>query len=80
MKVSPDGAFPQATQGPTAAQVKASEGAAQQFAATLRAAGLATGLTEAPHKTNHPGQILQPSAPGKPRADLPRGSLIDIRV
>ncbi len=83
MKVSPDGAFPQATQGPTAAQVKASEGAAQQFAATLRAAGLATGLTTgptAPHKTDHPRQIARPSAPDKPRADLPRGSLIDIRV
>ncbi len=87
MKVSPDGAFPQVTQGPTAAQVadqvKASEGAAQQFAATLRAAGLATGLTTgpaAPHKTDHPRQIPQPSAPDRPRADLPRGSLIDIRV
>ena len=52
MKVSPDGAFLQATQGPTAAQaadqVKASKADAQQFAATLRAAGLATGLTTGP--------------------------------
>ncbi len=76
MKVSPGSAFLQATQGAGAAQVKASKGAAQQFAATLRAAG----LTAAPDKTDHPGQISQPSAPDKPRADLPRGSLIDIRV
>ncbi len=76
MKVFPGTAFLQATQGPAAAQVKASKGAAQQFAATLRAAGLA----EPPHKAEHPTQVLHPSSSDKPRPDLPRGSLIDIRV
>ena len=76
MKVLPGSAFPQATQGPAAAQVKASEGAAQQFAAALRAAG----LSEPPNKADHPKQVLLPSSSDKPRANLPRGSLLDITV
>ena len=40
MNVLTGNALAQATQGPTAAQIKASTAAAQQFAATLRAAGL----------------------------------------
>ena len=76
MKVFPGNALQQATQGPTPAQIKASNAAAQQFAATLRAAG----LSEAPHKLDHPGPVLHPSSSDKPRPDLPRGSLIDIRV
>ncbi len=76
MNVLPEGTFPKATQGPAAAQVKASKGAAQQFAAILRAAGLA----EAPHKAEHTKLVLHPSSSDQPRPDLPRGSLIDIRV
>ncbi len=76
MKVLPGTAFPQSTQDPSAAQIKASKGAAQQFAATLRAAG----LTETPHKADHTQLVLHPSSSDKPRPDLPRGSLIDIRV
>ena len=76
MKVIPGNALLQATQGPTPAQIKASKGAAQQFAATLRAAG----LSEAPNKVEHPRQVLHPSASDKPRPDLPRGSIIDITV
>jgi hypothetical protein len=76
MKVFPGSALLQATQGPTAAQVNSSRGAAQQFAATLRAAG----LSEPPQKAEHPRQILHPSSSEKPRPDLPRGSLIDITV
>ncbi len=76
MKVFPGNALQQATQGPAPAQIKASNAAAQQFAAMLRAAG----LSEAPHKVDHPGPVLHPSSSDKPRPDLPRGSLIDIRV
>jgi hypothetical protein len=76
MKVLPGTAFPQATQSPTAADFKASKGAAQQFAASLRAAG----LSEAPNKRDPVQQVLQPSSADKPRPNLPRGSLIDIRV
>ncbi len=76
MKVPPGNALAQVVQGPTAAQIKASKGAAQQFAATLRAAG----LTQAPDKAGHTRQILHPSSSDRPRPDLPRGSLIDIRV
>ena len=76
MKVLPGTALPQATQGPSAAESKATKGAAQQFAATLRAAG----LTEAPHKRDHVQQVLQLSSSDQPRPNLPRGSLIDIRV
>ncbi len=76
MKVLPGTALPQAAQDSSPAQIKASKDAAQQFAATLRAAG----LTEAPHKADHPQQVLHPSSSDKPRPNLPRGSLIDIRV
>ena len=76
MNVLPGTAFPHLTQGPSAAEMKASKGAAQQFAAALRAAG----LTEAPTRRDHVQQVLHPSAPDKPRPDLPRGSLVDIRV
>ncbi len=76
MKVLPGTAFPQANQGPSAAQIKASKDAAEQFAATLRAAE----FTEAPNKVDHLQQVLQPSSSDKPRPNLPRGSLIDIRV
>ncbi len=76
MNVFPGNALQQAIQGPTPAQIKASNAAAQQFAAALRAAG----LSEAPHKVDHPGPVLHPSSSDKPRPDLPRGSLIDIRV
>ena len=76
MKVLPGTAFPQVTQGPSEAQFKASKGAAEQFAATLRAAG----LTEAPNKGDHLQQVLHASSSDKPRPNLPRGSLIDIRV
>ncbi len=76
MNVLPGTAFPQVTQGPSAAQIKASKGAAEQFAAALRAAD----LTEAPDKVDRPRQVLHPSSSDKPRPNLPRGSLIDIRV
>ncbi len=76
MKVLPGTALPQATQGPSAAEIKGSKGAAQQFAATLRAAG----LSEVPHKADHTRLVIDPSASDKPRPNLPRGSLIDIRV
>ncbi len=76
MKVLPGTAFPQATEGPSPAQIKASKGAAEQFAAAVRAAG----LTETPHKADHTQLVLHPSSSEKPRPDLPRGSLIDIRV
>ena len=76
MKVLPGTTLPQATQGPSAAEIKASKGAAQQFAATLRAAG----LTEMPNKADHTQLVIDPSASDKPRPNLPRGSLIDIRV
>ena len=76
MKVLPGNALAQVTQGPTAAQIKASKGAAQQFAAILRAAG----FTQAPDEAGHPRQIAHPSSSDKPPTDLPRGSLIDIRV
>ena len=76
MNVLPGTAFPQVTQGPSAAQIKASKGAAEQFSAALRAAD----LTEAPDKVDHPRQVLHPSSSDKPRPNLPRGSLIDIRV
>ncbi len=76
MKVFPGSAFLQAAQGPAAAQAEATKGAAQQFAATLRAAGLA----EPPHKAEHTKLVLHPSSSDQPRPDLPRGSLIDIRV
>ena len=76
MKVLPGNALPQATEGPSAAQIKASKGAAQQFAAALRAAG----LTEMPNKADHSRPVIDPSSSDKPRPNLPRGSLIDIRV
>ena len=76
MKVLPGTALPPATQGPDAAQIKASKGNAQHFAAILRAAG----LTEAPNKADHMRLVLDPSPTDKPRPNLPRGSLVDIRV
>jgi hypothetical protein len=74
--VLPGAAFPQATQSPSAAEFKGSKGAAQQFAASFQAAG----LSEAPNKRDHVQQVLQLSSDDKPRPNLPRGSLIDIRV
>ncbi len=76
MKVLPGTAFPQATQGPEPTQITAAKGDARQFAAMLRAAG----LTEAPNKADHSRLVLELSASDKPRPNLPRGSLIDIRV
>ena len=76
MNVLPGTAFPNITQGPSAGEMKAAKGAAQQFAAALRAAG----LSDAPTKRDHVQQVLHPSGSDKPRPDLPRGSLVDIRV